>query len=76
MNDDPHNDCLKKFCTELERLIDGHGTHHAIHKSSGATRGTPGRGHWYWATQVPLDDDPVQAPQAVAGSDTNFPTSI
>lgn len=35
-----------------------------------------GAGDWYWATQVPLEDDPVQAPQAVAGSDTNFPTSI
>ncbi len=71
------NEYLQKFFAELERLVDGHGTRHAI--STTSTRQLEirlGAGDWYWATQVPLDDDPVQAAQTVADSDTYFPTSI
>lgn len=44
------NEYLQKFFAELERLVDGHGTRHAI--------------------------STVQAAQAVADSNTYFPTSI
>jgi len=71
------NEYLQKFFTELERLIDGHGTRHAISTNpAGQLEVRLGAGDWYWAAQVTLDDDPVQAAQAVADSNKYFPTSI
>jgi hypothetical protein len=71
------NEYLQKFFAELERLVDGHGTRHAV-----ATTGTGqlevrfGAGDWYWAAQVVLDDDPIEAAQHVARADRYFPTKI
>ena len=71
------NEYLLKFIAELERLVDGHGTRHAISTTSmGQLEVRLGAGDWYWATQVSLDDDPVQAAQAVAKAERYFSTSI
>lgn len=71
------NEYLMKFFAELERLVDGHGTRHAISTTrTGELEIRLGAGDWYRATQVPLYDDPVRAAQAVADSDTYFPTRI
>ena len=71
------NEYLVKFFAKLERLVDSHGTRHAI--STTSTRQLEislGMGDWYWATQVPLDSDPVLAAQQVANAERYFPTSI
>ena len=71
------NEYLVKFFAKLERLVDGHGTRHAISTAStGQLEVRLGAGDWYWATQVALDDDPVRAAQAVARAEKYFPRSI
>jgi hypothetical protein len=71
------NEYLLKFFTELERLVDGHGTRHAISMTrTGQLEVRLGAGDWFWATQVTLDDDPVRAAQAVANAEKYFPSSI
>ena len=71
------NEYLKKFFTELERLVDGHGTRHAISTTStGQLEVRLGAGDWYWAAQIVFDDDPVLAAQAAAHAEKYFPTSI
>jgi hypothetical protein len=71
------NEYLLKFFAELERLVDGHGTRHAI-STTGAGRLEVhlGAGDWYWATQVALDDDPIRTAHQVANAEKYFPTSI
>lgn len=71
------NDYLIKFFTELERLVDGHGTRHTI--STTATCEVEvrlGAGDWYWAVRVDLDHDPIKAAQRVASSERYFPRQI
>jgi hypothetical protein len=71
------NEYLQKFFAELERLVDGHGTRQAISTTStGQIEVRLGADDWYWATEVPLEDDPVRAAQAVAKAERYFPTSI
>lgn len=71
------NEYLKNFFTELERLVDGHGTRHAISTNpAGQLEVRLGAGDWYWATQVTLDDDPLRAAQAVSKAEKYFPTTI
>ncbi len=71
------NEYLQKFFDELEHLIDGHGTRHAISTSSlGQLEVRIGAGDWYWATQIALDDDSVKAARAVAKAEKYFPSSI
>ena len=71
------NEYLLKFFAELERLVDGHGTRHAISTTgTGQLEVRLGAGDWYWATQIALDDDPVRAAQEVANARRYFPTSI
>lgn len=71
------NEYLLKFFAELERLVDGHGTHHAISTNpAGQLEVRLGAGDWYWAAQVTLDDDPVRAAQAVAKAKKYFPSTI
>lgn len=71
------NEYLLKFFAELERLVDGHGTRHAISTTStGQLEVRLGAGDWYWAAQVALDDDPVWAAQAVAKAEKYFPAAI
>jgi hypothetical protein len=71
------NEYLLKFFAELERLVDGHGTRHAISTTrTGQLEALLGAGNWYWAAQIALEDDPVRAAQAVADADKYFPTSI
>jgi hypothetical protein len=71
------NEYLPNFFAALERLVDGHGTRHAISTTKeGRIEVRLGAGDWYWATQVVLDDDPVQAAQAVAKAEKYFPASI
>ena len=71
------NEYLLKFFAELERLVNGHGTRHAISTTrTGQLEVRLGAGDWYWATQIALDDDPVKAAQAVARADKFFPPSI
>jgi hypothetical protein len=68
---------LSKFFAELERLVDGHGTLHAISTySQGQLEVRLGAGDWYWATQAALDDDPVKAAQALASAEKYFPRRI
>jgi hypothetical protein len=71
------NEYLLKFFAELERLVDGYGTRHAISTThTGQLEVRLGAGDWYRATQVTLDDDPVRAAQAVANAEKYFPSSI
>ena len=71
------NEYLPKFFAELERLVDGHGTRHAISTThTGQLEVRLGAGDWYWATQVTFDDDPVRAAQAVANAERYLPGSI
>ena len=71
------NEYLQKFFAELERLVDGHGTRHAISTTrTGKLEVRLGAGDWYWAAQVVLDDDPVEAAQRVSMADRYFPTEI
>jgi len=71
------NDYLKKLLRVLERLVDGHGTRHAISTTStGQFEIRLGAGDWYWAAQIVFDDDPVLAAQAAAHAERYFPTSI
>ena len=71
------NEYLKMFFAELERLVDGHNTRHAISTTrTGQLEIRLGAGDWYWATQVVLDDDPVRTAQEVANAQRYFPTSI
>lgn len=71
------NEYLLRFFAEFERLVAGHGTRHAISTTStGHLEIRLGAGDWYWATQVPLDDDPVRAAQQVAKAEKYFPRSI
>ena len=71
------NEYLLKFFAELERLVDGHGTRHAIATTrTGQLEVRLGAGDWYWAAQVALEDDPVWAAQEVANGRKYFPTII
>ncbi len=71
------NEYLLEFFTELERLVDGHDTRHAISTTrTGQLEIRLGAGDWYWATQVELNDDPVRAAQEVASAQRYFPISI
>jgi hypothetical protein len=71
------NEYLLKFFAELERLVNGHGTRHAISTThTGKLEVHLGTGDWYWATQIALDDDPVRAAQAVADAEKYFPIKI
>jgi hypothetical protein len=65
---------LQEFCAELELMMDGHGTRHAISTTrAGQLEIRLGAGDWYWAAQVALDDDPVKAAQAAAEAERYFP---
>jgi hypothetical protein len=71
------NNYLTQFFAELERLVDGHGTRHAISTSAGGELEVRlGAGDWYWAVKVALDDDPIKAEQVVAKAEKYFPTAI
>ena len=71
------NEYLKMFFAELERLVDGHNTRHAISTTRKAQLEIRlGAGDWYWATQVELNDDPVTAAKDVANAQRYFPISI
>lgn len=71
------NEYLLMFLAELERLVEGHGTRHAISTTrTGQLEVRLGAGDWYWATQVDLDDHPVRAAQAVARAERYFTTTI
>ena len=71
------NQYLKQFLAELERLIDGHGTRHAVSTTAtGELEVRLGAGNWYWAAKVLLDDDPIEAARQVVNAEKYFPTSI
>ncbi len=71
------NEYLLKFFAELERLVDGHGTRHAISTTpTGRLEVRLGAGDWYWAAQVALVDDPITAAQVVVSAEKYFPTRI
>jgi hypothetical protein len=71
------NDYLTRFFAELQRLVDGHGTRHAVSTTAaGELEVRLGAGDWYWAAKVALDDDPIKAAQAVAKAEKYFPSSI
>jgi len=71
------NQYLTIFFTELERLVNGHGTRHAISTNrSGALEVRLGNGDWYRAAQIVLDEDPLRAAQDVADAETYMPTEI
>ena len=71
------NEYLLKFFAELQRLVDGHGTSHAISTTlTCALEIRLGAGDWYRATQVELDEDPIKAAQDVARAKTYWPDVI
>ena len=47
------NEYLRNFFSELERLVDGHGTRHAISTAStGQLEVRLGAGDWYWVHRL------------------------
>jgi hypothetical protein len=71
------NDDLLMFLAELERLVDGHGTRHAISTTrSGALEVRFGAGDWYRAAQIELNEDPIKAAQDVAKAKTYWPDEV
>jgi hypothetical protein len=71
------NEYLLKFFAELESLVDGHGTRHAISTTGeGQLEVRLGAGEWYWAAQLVLDEHPVEAAQAVVEAEKYFPKTI
>ena len=71
------NEYLLKFFAELQRLVDDHGTKHAISTAqTGALEIRLGAGDWYRATQIVLDEDPIKAAQDVAKAETYWPDRI
>lgn len=71
------NEYLLKFFAELECLIDGHGTRHAVSTArSGALEIRLGAGDWYRATQIVLDEGQIKAARDVAKAETYWPTEI
>lgn len=71
------NEYLLKFLAELEHLVDGHGTRHAILTAlAGALEIRLGAGDWYRAAQIALDEDPIKATHDVANSETYWPDQI
>ncbi len=70
-------DYLLMFFAELERLVDGHGTRHAVSTTrTGALEVRLGAGDWYRATQIELNDDPIKAAQDVAEAKTYWPGEV
>jgi hypothetical protein len=71
------NQYLLKFFAELERLVNGHGTRHAISTTrTGELEVRLGAGAWYRAAVLSLDNDPLKAAQDVANAETYWPTQI
>ena len=71
------NEYLVKFFAELERLVDGHGTRHAITTDfSGKVVIHIGAGDWYREATVELDPDPVRAAEAATRAETIWPNTI
>lgn len=71
------NDYLKQFFAELERLVDGHGTRHAVSMTStGELEIRLGNGDWYRSTRIALDDYPIHAARDVAKAETYWLTAI
>lgn len=69
------NEYLQKFIAELESLTSRH--RHAIATTrTGQLEVRLGAGDWYWAAQVVLDEDPIEAAQSVAKAERYFPTEI
>ena len=61
------NDYWKQFFAGLERLVDGHGTRHAVSTAkTGELEFRLENGEWYRGTQIALDDEPIQAARDVA----------
>ena len=71
------NQYLTIFFTELERLVNGRGTRHAISTTrTGALEVRLGNGDWYRAAQIALDENPLRAAHDVANAGTYMPTQI
>ena len=71
------NEYLLKFFAELERLVDGHDTRHAVSTTVGGTLEIRlGAGDWYRAAQIVLDEDPIKAARDVSKAETYWPTEI
>jgi len=71
------NEYLLKFFAELECLVDGHGTRHAVSTTvDGTLEIRLGAGDWYRAVQIVLDEDPIKAAHDVAKAETYWPTEI
>ena len=71
------NEYRLKFSAELERLIDGHGAHHAASTAqTGALEFRLGACDWYRAAQIALDEDSTKAAEDVANSETYSPNEI
>ena len=61
------NQYLNEFFGELERLVDGHGTRHAVSTTRiGELEVRLGNGNWYRVMRLVLDVEPIQAARDVA----------
>jgi hypothetical protein len=71
------NQYLNEFFGELERLVDGHGTRHAVSTTRiGELEVRLGNGDWYRATRIGLEGGPIQAALDMARAETYWPTAI
>jgi hypothetical protein len=70
------NEYLTTFFAELERLVDGHGTQHAISTREGRLEVRLGAGDWYRVASIDFGPDPIKTAAAVAKTKTAWPDSI
>ncbi len=71
------NEYLSGFFAELESLVDGKGTRHAISTDDGGKVVIHlGAGDWYREAAIELDPDPEKAALAAAQAETTWPSRI
>lgn len=70
------NEYLISFFSELERLVDGHGTKHAISMRDGRLEVRLGAGDWYRVATFEFGSDPIKTAVAAAQLKTSWPDRI
>jgi hypothetical protein len=70
------NEYLISFFSELERVVDGYGTKHAISMRDGRLEVRLGAGDWYRVAPFKFGSDPMKTAAAVAKLNTTWPDRI
>ena len=70
------NEYLTTFFAELERLVDGHGTRHAVSMRGRQLEVRLGAGDWYRVAPIDFGPDPIDTAASIAKAKTTWPDSI